>query len=276
MPHRIINLDESYSPLGEGISIKKFTFPSGCEQHVKLDVPYLTRVSITTRIRSAEDVMYLLLATDAARRLGAKWIQLMMPYLPYARQDRIMEIGEPFSLKVFANIINSQNYDEVIIADPHSDVSSALINNIKVIKQEDFIRQLAKTERLHDVVLVSPDAGALKKIYGVARAIGYEEEIVLCNKVRDVSNGRIIRVDVSGGLDLTGRTCLIVDDIIDGGATFEILSNKLRELGATSVLLAVTHPIFSKGYDIKGIDHTFTTDSFQTIQHEKVTQICIK
>lgn len=276
MIHRIINLDLNYAPLGDGTGVKKFTFPSGCEQHIKIDAPYIDKVYLTTRIRSADDIMYLLLATDAVRRLGAKWIGVVMPYLPYARQDRVMDHGEPLSLKVFADLINSQKYNEVLVTDPHSDVSTALLDNVKALKQEDFIAHLAKTQVLGDIVLVSPDAGALKKIYNVAKAINYGKEIVLCNKVRDVSTGRIIRVDVGGDIDLSGKDCLIVDDIIDGGATFEILSTELRNRGASRVFLAVTHGIFSKGFDIKGIDHIFTTDSFQTIQHEKVTQICIK
>jgi hypothetical protein len=132
----VINLDENFKPFGKEfteLEYQKFSFPSGCEPHIKIiEKSWMignNEVIITTRIKSSDDLMILLLATDALKRLGFTYIKLFIPYLPFARQDRVMVGGEPLSIKVIANIINSQEYTKVAVYDAHSEVSLALINN---------------------------------------------------------------------------------------------------------------------------------------------------
>jgi ribose-phosphate pyrophosphokinase len=89
----VINLDKSFTPYGEGHAHDvSRQFPSGAEVNIQLDVQELPeRVLITTRIRGSDDIMKLLLATDACKRLGATKITVLIPYLPYARQDRVVQ-----------------------------------------------------------------------------------------------------------------------------------------------------------------------------------------
>ena len=113
---------------------KRFNFSGG---EVQVTVKKMTSdvVYITANLRSSDDVMALLMATDALRRQGATRIHLTMPYVPYARQDRVMNPGEALGIKVFCDLINAQNYSSVNILDPHSDVTPALLNNVLVIEQ---------------------------------------------------------------------------------------------------------------------------------------------
>lgn len=260
---KILDLDENFrlenQPLGMGMVHESFVFPSGCEVHVKIRNAFDDAVCITTRIKSSDDVMKLLLATDALRRAGVKNIFLFMPYLPYARQDRKMVDGEPLSVKVFADLINAQNYTRVTFYDVHSDVSLALINNSHSISNHEFVKSVLIDKQ--NYLVVSPDAGAYKKIFSLCQYLQYEDEIIICNKVRDLSNGKIKQVTISTE-NLRGKDCYIVDDICDGGATFSILSKELRNRNAENIFLIVSHGIFSKGIPIHGIDRVYTTNSF--------------
>jgi len=271
----VINLDPEFDPVDaqQGqIKVNSFNFPSGCEPHVKIGLIQPDGDTlITTRIKTTDDLMRLFLATDAVRRMGCEKIHVYIPYLPFARQDRVMTKGEPFSLKVLANLINSQKYAGVTVFDPHSGISEAVIDNMKVSNNHIFVNQCLHDKRGY--YIISPDAGAYKKIYDVCKYIGYKDEIVISNKFRDVTSGVIRSITVSHD-DLDGKDCYIVDDICDGGATFTILAEELKRRNAGKINLIVSHGIFSKGIDaLVGIDHVYTTNSFKDHQpHHKLTQ----
>src|SRR5690349_11711379 len=117
---QIVNLDSNFIPFGRGIDIESFDFPSGCEPHIRLKSNIQDRILITHRLKTPKDIIILMLTVDALRRENAKYIELFIPYVPFARQDRVMNSGEPLSLRVMANIINSMNLDKVAFFDPHS------------------------------------------------------------------------------------------------------------------------------------------------------------
>lgn len=269
----VLNLDKTFTPFGPGIEFEKFMFPSKCEQHIKLPKTIVDiEATITCRIQSSDDIMLLLLATDALKRGGAKNIKLFIPYLPFARQDRQMVKGEPLSLKVFTDLINAQGYSKVGIFDVHSDVAPALINNCEAYDNHNFVSNILN--RHLNYYIISPDAGAYKKIFKVAQHINYKDEIIMCNKLRDVSNGVIRSITVSHD-DLKGKDCFIIDDICDGGGTFLLLAQQLRERNCGNVYLIVSHGIFSGGLDaFHDINHVFTTDSFKDHpEHKKLTEL---
>lgn len=207
-------------------------------------------------------------AVDVLRQLNNRIeIILLMPYVPYARQDRSMQRNDARSLKVFASLLNSLNLDKVVVVDAHSTVSCALINNVVEIEQHQLI---GSSNVLHCLlkgyVLVAPDAGSLKKIGKVAELIKPSGNVIL-DKERDtttgaLSNFRIVDSDLSS---LEGRKCLIVDDLCDGGGTFIGAAKVLKQAGASQVDLFVSHGIFSRGVENlldNGIRHIFTTNSF--------------
>lgn len=240
---------------------------SGGEEQVRIDVKHcpksdISSVHIVAKIKSSKDLMALALLTDACRRLDnldtkAEFI-LHLPYIPYARQDRVMCPGESLSISVFADIINSLNFDSVIVDDPHSNVSEALIRKIFIRHQHELIARMSnKMNIASDVVIVAPDAGARKKAQKVADRLRLP--IVEAGKIRDVSNGTITGTDVFG--DVSGRECFIVDDICDGGRTFIALAKVLKQKGAKRVILYVTHGIFSYGKQViidGGVDEIYS------------------
>lgn len=188
---------------------------------------------------------------------------VIYPYFPYARQDRYIADYEPFNLKVFCDLLNSQKFDSVKIYDPHSDVVSALIDNCKVIHQWDIADCVIPREYLFDfsTLWVSPDSGAFKKVSKLARN---SPQICIGVKIRD-EKGEIILTKVYSPVPIKDKTCVIVDDICDGGRTFIELAKVLKAEGAKKIVLYVTHGIFSKGLGVlkeAGIDHIYTTNSF--------------
>lgn len=245
-----------------------FDFPSGCEPHVKFDTGifhYIEKyedITIKCKIQSIKDIFVILLVTDALKQMGYYNLSLYIPFVPFARQDRIMVKGEPFSLKVFANIINSQNYKEVIVFDAHSDVTTALIDRCNNYSNFTLVNDVL--ENKSNYYIVSPDSGAYKKIFKLCQRLEYEDEIILCNKNRDVKTGNITGI-LCNVPDFNGRDLYIIDDICDGGGTFIMLAEELRKRNCGKIYLIVSHGIFSKGiHALHNIDHIYTTDSITT------------
>lgn len=240
--------------------LKLFQFGSG-ENHVQIASPVSEHVEILFRYQGDQSIMQLLLLTDALRRHGAKTIDLLVPYFPGARQDRVCNSGEALSAKVYADLINQQGYSKVCLFDPHSDVVVALLNNVQVIKNHSFIQDVIN-DTGSDLVLVSPDAGSNKKIFDLSSQLG-GLPVVRADKIRDVRNGAIIGTEVFSD-DLSGKTALIVDDICAGGRTFVELAKKLKLKGCKRIALAVSH--YEGSADVarlaeSGIDRVYTTNS---------------
>jgi ribose-phosphate pyrophosphokinase len=270
----ILNLDKNFSPLGNEnqINFQSFTF-SGGEPHVKIESDFDANeaVIITHRLNSFNDLGLLCVTVDALRRMDVKTINVFIPYFPAARQDRVMIPGEPLSVKVYADILNALNLNKVTVFDAHSEVTPALVNNCEVIPNHKFIADVLKTIG-NNVKLISPDGGALKKIYKVSEFLG-GIDVVECSKSRDVKTGKLSGFKVYDD-NLQGMDCLIVDDICDGGGTFIGLAEELKKKNAGKLYLAVSHGIFNKGFDdLKCFDGIFTTDSFRDFEGGEVEQI---
>ena len=271
----ILNLDSDFKPLdGEEIQFEKFIF-SGGEPHIKIDPNFdrSQKVTITHRINSFNDMGLLCLAADALNRLKVTLETLIIPYFPAARQDRVMVKGEPLSVKVYADIINHLAFKKVLIFDAHSEVTAAVLNNCEIVTNHVFIKRVID-QIGSEVLLISPDGGALKKIYKLSEFLG-GIEVVECSKSRDVKTGVLKGFQVYDN-DLRGRDCLIIDDICDGGGTFIGLAKELKNKNAGQLYLAVSHGIFSKGFEsLTCFERIFTTDSIKIIESDFVTQIQI-
>jgi len=268
-----LNLDSTFAPFGKSINFESFVFNGG-EPHIKIleDLSQKDEVTITTRIQSFNDIGMLLIAADALKRMGIQKLNLVLPYFPGARQDRIMVTGEALTVKVYADILNGVGFQKVMILDPHSEVTPAVLNNVKVISNHAFVKECLKDEK--DYLLISPDGGALKKIYKVAQFLG-SKPVIECSKKRDVETGKLSGFRVYEE-DLQGKTCVIVDDICDGGGTFLGLAEELKKKNCGKLILIVTHSIFSKGLEqlTEVFDHVFSTDSFADFENtEGFTQV---
>jgi ribose-phosphate pyrophosphokinase len=205
--------------------------------------------------------------------MGYDYLDLYMPYIPNARMDRVKNKEDVFTLKYFAEILNSLNFDTVTVLDPHSSVSEALINNIRVLKPATNIHHaLLKMYRLgiEDPLMFYPDEGAMKRYSSMVNG-----PYVFGIKKRNWENGKIEGLDVAGAVDqIAGKDILIVDDICSRGGTFYYSAKKLKELGAKDVYLYVSHceNTILEGDLLDGdlIKKVFTTDSIFTKNHEKI------
>lgn len=270
-----LNLDKNFNPFPESncLNFEAFTF-SGGEPHIKIkpDFDITQSVMISHRLNSFNDLGLLCVAVDALKRMQVKEISAFIPYFPAARQDRVMVGGEALTVKVYADIINALQLSNVIVFDPHSEVTPALLNNCEVMPNHAFIKK-AIEHIAETPLLISPDGGALKKIYKVSEYLG-GVEVVECSKSRDVKTGKLSGFKVYVD-DLQSKDCLIVDDICDGGATFIGLAQELKKKNAGKLYLAISHGIFSKGFDNLTPTFTkiFTTDSIKNIMEDGVVQI---
>lgn len=247
----------------------KFLFPAG-EVGFKLEnSPFNTgnKWKIVAQLRNSNDFFELAMAQNAIKNESPNdVIDLICPYIPYGRQDRVCVKGEAFSLKVFCNLLNTLAFNTVTIYDPHSDVTPALINKCIVINQKNIIHKFEelKQEILSGYIFVSPDAGANKKTVELAKYFMHKD-FIRADKKRNLATGEILETIIYSE-DLTGQNVCIADDICDGGKTFIELAKKLKEKNANKVILYVTHGVFSKGFSElwdAGIDKIYTTNSYQ-------------
>lgn len=253
------------------VDYQKFTFPGG-ECHIRIADPFITkacglRVKISHNLIDSNAILELALANDALRRLG-HIVDAEILYFPYARQDRVMTHGEPLSVRVMADLINAMGFASVTIFDPHSDVVPALLNNCIVISNSQFVNSVITSLPDKQTVLVAPDAGAVKKLSKLAD--GLRMPIICGAKVRDLHTGHILSYRIDLPELAKNSVCLVVDDICDGGATFNLLGDALLKAGADSLILAVSHGIFSKGFDtlMQKYEQIYYSNSLPAKQHD--------
>lgn len=255
---------------GKIVEVNKF--PDGTLL-IKENVDY-DRALITWVFENNEELVSLIFLTNHLRSHGVHTIGLFMPYIPNARQDRVKNPEDVFTLKYFSNVINSLGFWKVTVLDPHSSVSEALIENIDIMSPEMFIKSaFYKVIDMCDdnTMLFYPDEGAMKRYSGMIKhkyAFGIKE--------RDWSTGKIKGLNAAGDIqDIHGKNILIVDDICSRGGTFYHSAKKLKELGANKIFLYVTHcenTIF-EGELLDGdlIERVFTTDSIpRKTTHRKI------
>ena len=221
-----------------------------------------------------EELVALVYLTKHLRDIGVKAIDLFMPYIPNARQDRVKTAEDVFTLKHFAWLINSLKFDKVMVLDPHSSVSEALIDRVEILSPKEIINDVLEMLAEENIDLMFyPDEGAMKRYSGMVYkpyAFGIKE--------REWSTGKIKGLSVvSGDESIEGKNILIVDDICSRGGTFFHSAKKLKELGANKIFLYITHcentildgEVLTCGL----IDKVYTTDSLFTGSHEKIEVI---
>lgn len=249
--------------------VQHITFPTG-EKHIRIKELQADDEVVLIYADPSGDIMKLGMAVDICRRADVSHITVVMPFVPYARQDEVYVDGDPLSIQVFTNFLNSLNVDKVVVADPHSKVTPVLIDRVHIVHQHEVAMSAVLDIDQHlllPIALVAPDLGEAKKIKDLQASIqsihNLTFPIIQCDKTRNSATGRITGFKILDG-DPTGHHCLMVDDICDAGGTFIGLFEVIRDAGAESQSLYVTHGIFSKGVDIllKHFDRIYTSDSF--------------
>jgi ribose-phosphate pyrophosphokinase len=250
------------------------SFPDGHKHLViPMDSPARSSEAITASIRNFDDLFLL----AQAKRILPQLKYLTITYLLGGRCDRKFSEQEAFDLEIVCDFINSMDFWQVDILQPHSEVSVKLIDNSGATDVNDkLIAQCIANNDIGFHCVVAPDLGAGQWVQHHVPKNGL---LVNCHKERnpDSEHHEVLDIMVP---DLPAfEDFIILDDLCDGGGTFLHLAKKLRERGAKRVFLVVTHAIFSKGTTVfEGlIDHIYCTNSFDNFNLAKnVTQINVQ
>lgn len=280
-----------------GIEIVRKTFPDGSLCLLDLDnsLLYPNRNYEIVWLYEGDYEIFMLICI--VKHLRSKMynnvsFNLTMPYVVNSRLDRTHSDNEVFTLKYFAEIINDLKFNKVVIVDPHSIVSEALIDNVCVLRPSNIIsnvidKMLCLNEFEREVVIYFPDDGAYKRYKDLP--CFKDLKCIYGKKERDWETGKILGIEIydKNGFKLTNEleNCdvLMVDDIISYGGTLAYSADKLKEMGAAHISAYATHVENSvldeekgtllKRYKDKIIDTVYTTNSIYHGNHPMVEVI---
>ncbi len=190
-----------------------------------------------------ENLMELLVMVDAVRRASAARVTAVIPYFGYSRQDRRPRSARvPITAKVVANMITSVGVDRVLTVDLHADQIQGFfdipVDNVYAspILLGDIWRQ-----KYHDLIVVSPDVGGVVRARALAKRLD-DADLAIIDKRRPKANVAQV-MHIIG--DVAGRTCILVDDMVDTAGTLCKAAAALKENGAAKVVAYATHAVLS-------------------------------
>jgi ribose-phosphate pyrophosphokinase len=188
-----------------------------------------------------EHLMELLLMIDALKRASAKRITAVVPYYGYGRQDRKDKPRAPISAKLVADLLTTAGADRALIIDPHASQIQGFFNiPVDPLFASPVLVDYFKRLNLPNLTVVSPDAGGVERARFFAKKM--DSALAIVDKRRIEANVAEI-MNVIG--DVQGRTCLVIDDLIDTAGTLVKTAAALMENGATAVYACCSHPVLS-------------------------------
>lgn len=240
-----------------GVVITPTRFPDGTSQVWKLPVELLKapEAHIIWNFENEGEFMSLAQLRILLSVHGIA-CHLSVPYLPYGRQDKAVSNDATFALLPFCVLLEAFKFATVTTIDVHSDIASQYYPGLINMHATPYIADAIAAVEADNICC--PDKGALQR-YGSKYIDDYH--VSWGEKVRDQATGHITDYRLTGSV--ADETVLIVDDICDGGMTFILLAKALKEAGAKSVHLYVSHGIFSKGLGVlreAGIERIFTKE----------------
>ena len=260
--------------------VKVDRFPDGTQ---RINLPFITQSSesqkIVWRYENETEYMTLWFLTNHIRSILPRTkLHLHLPYIPNARFDRTYHSTEVFTLKWFAKFINSLNFDSVVVLDPHSNVSTALIDRVQVyypVKQIKTVLDSIENAN-YQPILYFPDEGAMKRYKNLFE--GYH--VIYGEKKRDWETGEITGLHLRGNVEaldgLENPVFLMIDDICSYGGTFYYSAKALKEAFPNCYVNSwATHtenefPTLQKAFDEKLILNHFTTNSIYCHTHDNI------
>jgi ribose-phosphate pyrophosphokinase len=198
----------------------------------------------STSFPANDNLMELLILIDAAKRASAGRITAVIPYYGYARQDRKPGPRTPISAKLVANLITRAGADRVLTLDLHAGQIQGFfdIPTDNLFAAPIIARDIHENHKGDNLMVVSPDVGGVVRARALAKRI--EAPIAICDKRRE-KPGESEVMNVIG--DVTGKRCILIDDIIDSGGTLVNAAEALLKNGATEVMAYITHGVLSGG-----------------------------
>ena len=224
-----------------------------------------------------DNLMELLLCLDALKRSSAKNITAVIPYFGYARQDRKVAPRTSISAKVVSNLISLAGADRVVTVDLHAGQIQGFfdipVDNLFTTPL--FAKYIKKKFKNKNLICVSPDVGGVQRTRGLATKLKTDLAIIDKRRPRP---GKSQVMNLIG--DVKGKTCLIVDDIIDSGGTIVNAADVLKKRGATEVYVFITHGVLSgeaskkiKNSNIKKLFVTDTIDNSRKIKNNEKIEV---
>lgn len=240
------------------------TYPDG-ESYVRLEGTVQDEdVAIVHTTSPPQDtrLIQLVLLADAAKRHGAERITAVVPYLAYARQDKVFLQGEAISAQAVARMLRASGVDSLITVNVHQEkVLAKFPFPTKTVSAIPLLAEYFKQKDSDSAFALAPDDGALWLAEEAKTVLG--GECGYLEKHRDLYTGQI--TIKKKALDVEGKTVIIFDDLISTGGTIALAAKRMRELGADKVYAACVHPLLigdaEKRIREAGVEEIVGTDS---------------
>jgi ribose-phosphate pyrophosphokinase len=188
-----------------------------------------------------ENLMELLILADALKRASAKRITAVVPYYCYARQDRKSEPRVPITARLVANLLATAGITRLLTMDLHAGQIQGFFDiPVDHLYAKPILSKYFQDKDLKDVVVVSPDAGGADRARSFAKSI--HADLVIVDKRRPHPNEASV-MNVIG--EVKGKTCIIIDDLVDTAGTLTKVADAIKEKEAVRVLAAATHGVLS-------------------------------
>jgi ribose-phosphate pyrophosphokinase len=227
----------------------------------------------STSFPANDHLMELLILIDALRRASARRITAVIPYFGYARQDRKPGPRTPISAKLVANMITRAGADRVLTLDLHAGQIQGFfdIPTDNLFAAPVMVRDIKDKLDQNKVMVVSPDVGGVVRARAVAKRI--DAALAIVDKRRE-RPGESEVMNIIGDVD--GKSCILVDDIVDSGGTLCNAGDALLEMGATDVSAYITHGVLSGGavarITASQLKELVITDSIQATEAVRVAR----
>ena len=196
-------------------------------------------------------LMELLIMVDALKRASARRITAVVPYYGYARQDRKVKPRVPITAKLVADLITTAGADRVLCMDLHAGQVQGFFNiPVDNLYATRLLLQAVQSQVRDEIVIISPDAGGVERARAYAKRL--DANLAIIDKRREVANVAKV-MNIIGNVE--GKTCVVVDDMVDTAGTLCEAARALIDAGPTRVYAAITHPVLS-GPALKRIDES--------------------
>jgi ribose-phosphate pyrophosphokinase len=227
----------------------------------------------STSYPTNDHLMEMLIMTDALRRASARRITAVIPYFGYARQDRKPGPRTPISAKLVANLITRAGADRVLTVDLHAGQIQGFfdIPTDNLFAAPVLVHDIRQRLELDNVMVVSPDVGGVVRARALAKRI--DAPLAIVDKRRDRA-GEAEVMNIIG--DVSGKICILIDDIVDSGGTLCNAADALRVQGAREVFAYITHGVLSGGAAARvaasSLRELVLTDTIQSTEAIRVSK----